>query len=591
MKTIASKILLFTLGLLLFVLGSVSFWTFKLLKSENRAYTYQSQLLQTRLVGKPFGDQFNRIQEILDKMLVHSNSQMTAQVSDADRQDFEKLGIIGIQKLVRQNNEWSVAPGEASLGLEPVLKMLPEKGLALEPLSFTSHQLGLARLGTSIGFLASFSVDSILKDCAGLPVFLMNSELRPMFSCDESLSKELASPSSSAKFGSAFSKIKESKFGAGSFETTEQSNDLWSYYQANELFRAIGMVPSMVAFRPAYFMALRLGLLLLASLGVAIVISVMIARRLAQPIVIVTEATGRIAAGDFDVPIDVQSKDETRLLADSVRAMAQKIKHLIVSEIEKSKLESQLEVAGTVQKTLIPKTSLTFPGLCVESYYHPADQCGGDWWGFVTSPGKMIFIVGDVTGHGYPSALLVATTRGYISMVQNHVDRFQKLEWSAGELLAILNQVVFDATQGELNMTAMCVVMDTNTGEFEMASAAHNSAFLLRPESGEVKTLLSKGQRLGESATLIEPYKITKGKLAVGEQMILYTDGLMDLGSEEKTLGKKGLQQFLTKHVKEKPAKIVEEIKNELIPLNEGRSLVDDITFVAIERLSEGQNS
>ena len=66
--------------------------------------------------------------------------------------------------------------------------------------------------------------------------------------------------------------------------------------------------------------------------------------------------------------------------------------------------------------------------------------------------------------------------------------------------------------------------------------------------------------------------------------MILYTDGLQELGSEEKPLDKKGVTRFFRTVTQNSPLDIIQQVHEKLIPLNEGVPLRDDITLVIVER-------
>ena len=419
-----------------------------------------------------------------------------------------------------------------------------------------------------------------IKDCQGQPIAIINAEGATLFSCDASIKERLRALGSTA-----INRIRNSKFSAGSFESGEPDRFLFSYYQPNTYLSVIGVTPSDVAFRPAYFLGLRMTLLIVWGFGLAVLLSVFLARTITGPIETLTLATSRIALGDFDFPIQVRSKNEIRTLADSVVSMSQQIKKLIESEIEKTKLEAQLEVAGMIQRTLLPAPSLALPGFKIESFYQPADECGGDWWSVLELGETLMILIGDVTGHGYASALLVAATRGGVAQLEAELEKSGIEGLSPADILKTLNRIVFDSTQGQLAMTALCLMINRETGFYTIASAAHQPTYLVQTELKQVKTLPCPGSRLGETRNFEGTFKEISGTLALHDKLILSTDGIQDLGkSDEDLLGKMGVLRFFKAIPEKTPEAIVDAVKTELIPLNAGKPFRDDITVVVLER-------
>ena len=101
-------------------------------------------------------------------------------------------------------------------------------------------------------------------------------------------------------------------------------------------------------------------------------------------------------------------------------------------------MEQELEVAKAIQETLVPsdapvhKHTLTFAG-----FYEPAAQTGGDWWTWAElTGGKILVVIGDVTGHGIPSAMITAAAKAACDVARHvHND-----DVTVTRLLEIMNQ-------------------------------------------------------------------------------------------------------------------------------------------------------
>jgi phosphoserine phosphatase RsbU/P len=124
--------------------------------------------------------------------------------------------------------------------------------------------------------------------------------------------------------------------------------------------------------------------------------------RIARPIKLLALGASQIAGGQMDARVAVDSKDEIGLLADNFNYMADRLKALLDETAAKAVLEKELELARTIQETLVPPAELIERGpLRVAGHFQPATQCGGDWWAVHDiADGRILVIIGDVTGHG-----------------------------------------------------------------------------------------------------------------------------------------------------------------------------------------------
>ncbi|MBC7398054.1 MAG: HAMP domain-containing protein, partial [Bdellovibrionales bacterium] len=417
MKHLSSKLILLTIALTTGLLTATAFFSFSILKKESRAYTFQSQLLQTQLFSATLETQLGQIRQIAADFV---ELQTTPETLDAKVKAFmdqmnrshpelEGLGV----KLLEGAPGWHSTPADAFASIAPnqvISKILLQPAQPGKPNTIALFPVKNAVLGIRMNLEKSF------KNCAGLQSALINNEQKVVFHCnaDQRALFEQAS--------TVFQEIKNSRLNSGTLERTVGSQSyLWTYALLEGFGHVISVSTSNAAYGPAYSLVSQVLLLILMAVGIAVIASIWMARKVTGPIEEVTRATQKISAGDFDAKINIKTRDETSTLARSVEAMAGKIKTLLVSEIEKTKLDAQLEVAGAVQRTLIPPKKVDVGSYHISSYYHPADQCGGDWWGYIAGKRKVAVLIGDVSGHGYPSAFLVATTRGFLSMIEERV--------------------------------------------------------------------------------------------------------------------------------------------------------------------------
>jgi serine phosphatase RsbU (regulator of sigma subunit) len=585
MKHISSKIILLTILLVASLITLNGFLSVRILRNESKAYSFQNQQLQTQTMASRFELEFSKAQEyasLLGSQPIEAgklDAYLSASLKN-QKKSTPTLHGVGIYLKSGAAGTWH----EDSAG--SIANALHQDTQFIQDLQ-TPTIVGKADANGDylilfpspnavIGVRMSF--EKVKDDCAGTPVGIFNRSGEAILFCDDAAEAKMADAHEAVQTAIA------STFKSGSFEKAGAHFDgLWAYSDLSNWGKVISVNDTSVAYRPAYEFAVQIGLLVLVSLGLAIIASILVARKVSAPIMLVAEATQKIANGEFDTSLEVNTRDETRTLSDSVKSMAQKIKRLIGLEIEKAKLDAQLEVAGEVQRMFIPESHVRIDNCLVNSFYKPADQCGGDWWSFIRGKKRIAFLIGDVTGHGYASAMLVAVTRGSLAIIQSDIDKAGELQMNPNELLKTLNHVVYGSTKAEMNMTALCLILDLETGEYACSSAGHNAAYILDSETGKIQALQSRGVRLGETSQFSDELEVLEGKLTQTQRLVLFTDGIQELGTGDKLLERKGFRNFLQKEVGSDGKRLVSAVANDLIPLNQGQTLIDDVTFLVIE--------
>ena len=251
---------------------------------------------------------------------------------------------------------------------------------------------------------------------------------------------------------------------------------------------------------------------------------------ISKPIKQLAWKADQIARGDLDARVDVRTGDEIGLLGENFNFMADQIAILLQQTAEKAKIEQELEVAKAIQETLVPsdapvkKPTLTFAG-----FYQPAAQTGGDWWTWADLVGgKTLVVIGDVTGHGVPSAMITAAAKASCDVARYvHND-----DVTVTTLLEIMNHAIFESAQRRFVMTCFASIIDTKARTITYANAGHNFPYLFRPGEGkgEFGSLMIRGNRLGDDRN--SKYDAKTTELAIGDVLVWYTDGIVECENE-----------------------------------------------------------
>lgn len=283
----------------------------------------------------------------------------------------------------------------------------------------------------------------------------------------------------------------------------------------------------------------------------------------------------RIARGDLSARADVGSGDEIGVLGQNFNFMAEQIEILLSQTAEQARLEQELAVAKAIQETLVPGPDLVERGpLSVAGYYQPAAQTGGDWWTWARlDDTKTLVTIGDVTGHGVPSAMITAAAKA-ASDVARYVHGGAV---TVTELLEVMNYAIIESAQRKLVMTCFAAIVDTRANTITFANAGHNFPYLMR--RGELTTLTVRGNRLGdEQASTYEPKTIA---LESGDVLVWYTDGLVECENKDGvSYGERRFRTALKKAAMQGPVEMRDAIVEDAKEFYGQAPRKDDITLV-----------
>lgn len=264
-------------------------------------------------------------------------------------------------------------------------------------------------------------------------------------------------------------------------------------------------------------------------------------------------------------------------LKSSFTALADQITFLVRNASDAASMRQQLEVAGAVQRMLVPdRDEQTFGRFELATSFQPAADCGGDWWTLhATAGGRTLLVVADVTGHGVPSAIITGAAKGATDLARAAT----RGKLTPGMLLRMLNGVITSASRRQYMMTAVALVLDQD-GTVQMANAGHPPPLRLR--GNEVRPLPThRDPPLGSvDGHVFEESTVT---LQPGDDLLIYTDGVTEcLNPREEEFGERRLRSLLTRCEGLSPARMRDRVNDALELFADDAEQADDITFVAL---------
>jgi sigma-B regulation protein RsbU (phosphoserine phosphatase) len=237
-----------------------------------------------------------------------------------------------------------------------------------------------------------------------------------------------------------------------------------------------------------------------------------------------SSAARQIAGGNFAWRTPVRSKDQLGDLSCNFNEMAIALEHLQREEAAKLRLESELQVARSVQDFLYPRVVPVLRGATVSGRTVAARMIGGDLYDFFDLGQERIGILcADVSGKGIPAALMMANLH---AIAQAHLgDRIDGPAAQPAHFVETLNQQLAGRFGDNRYATLFWADYNAQTAVLTYVNAGHPSPILMRSNS-DIERLSSVGLPIGMFADA--QYTDRKLQMPTGSRLVIFTDGLTD---------------------------------------------------------------
>ncbi len=244
--------------------------------------------------------------------------------------------------------------------------------------------------------------------------------------------------------------------------------------------------------------------------------------------------------------------------------------------LRRQEQEVQLRLAREIQKKFY-RAAPPISGFDVAAAAHAAYQTSGDYFDFIPLPGnRMCIAVGDVEGHGFGSALVMALTRAY-------VHSFAALGLQADEMLTRVNRMLLDDLGDGCFVTLLLVVLDLSSRSMVCAGAGHIPGYVLGVDGSTEYTLESSGPPLGLFPS-VSFSRSSPVMLQPGQLVALMTDGITEAASPDGTeWGARGVLDYLAKHRARPARQLVDGLYEEAVRYAGHHPHKDDMTSVVIK--------
>jgi len=240
-----------------------------------------------------------------------------------------------------------------------------------------------------------------------------------------------------------------------------------------------------------------------------------------------------------------------------------------------------LALAGEVQKSLLPQDRPRVKGLDIAGCNVSCDEIGGDYFDFLwrreSKKWPFSVVVGDISGHGVDSALLMTTARAFLRMRASQPG-------TIAEIITAMNRhLTQDVLESGRFMTLFYLTIDPEKKRLDWVRAGHDPALVYDPIHDEFEELKGSGMALGVNEGF-DYEQNQRNSLANGQIIAVGTDGIWEAVSRDgEMFGKERLRNVIRQNYKVKAGDILGAVYDELNRFTLGQKTEDDITLVIIK--------
>ncbi|NOR24215.1 MAG: SpoIIE family protein phosphatase [Desulforhopalus sp.] len=278
----------------------------------------------------------------------------------------------------------------------------------------------------------------------------------------------------------------------------------------------------------------------------------------------------RLEQGDFSVRLGVEFKDERDLIVTTFNNIIPKLE-------EHLRMSSALGVAEEVQQSLLPGADPTLEGFDIAGTSLYCEETGGDYYDFIQiNEERLAVVVGDVSGHGVSSALLMATARALVMLRAS-------MPGPTASIINDVNKYLSRDTYHTGNfMTFFYCELGAMSHEIRWVRAGHDPALIYKPESDEFDELKGKGVAFGLDSTF--EYEEFQRTLGLNQIILIGTDGIWEMCNEAgEMFGKEKLKAIIRNNSSATAKEILTMVTVALEDFRGAKHLEDDVTMVVIK--------
>jgi DNA-binding LacI/PurR family transcriptional regulator/serine phosphatase RsbU (regulator of sigma subunit) len=252
---------------------------------------------------------------------------------------------------------------------------------------------------------------------------------------------------------------------------------------------------------------------------------------------------------------------------------------------DRERLERETEIAQQIQTAILPE-ELNVAGLEIAALMRPATSVGGDYYDVIPTDTGCYLAIGDVTGHGLLSGMIMLMVQSMIAAtIRANPDK------KPSELLPTINRALYDNVHHRLHETdhvTLTLIRYETDGRL-VISGAHEDLIIWRKRTHKCERLAPPGFWLAAIDDVSAISEDVVLQLEDGDLVFLYTDGVTEaMNASHEQFGLKRLQALVERCGTEQPASICETVLQSVQTWSSAQ--IDDISMLAVRYGQDSRN-
>lgn len=331
---------------------------------------------------------------------------------------------------------------------------------------------------------------------------------------------------------------------------------------------------------------------LIAALIASGILTLFLMSLLLRPFSILREGLEKIGQGNLDAKVELSSKTEFGLLAQSINNMAATLKSNRQELIVKERLDHEMQLARDIQQALLPKKRLVVGDFIIVGAQKAADEVGGDYYNvFPISSKHLGLVIADVVGKGLGGCLIT-------SMIDVLIKTLCPIYLSPSALLVALEHALVDSLKPGIFVTMFYGVLSPKTGDLTYTSAGHNPVLLYNSVTQQVSWHKTTGIPIGaiRGGELNKTLKDRSLNIAPHDLLVGYTDGITEAGVKwGEQFGYKRLEAVVRNFAPKGALAVINGLQKSVDEWEKQKPASDDKTLLILSRekssISERQST
>ncbi len=248
-------------------------------------------------------------------------------------------------------------------------------------------------------------------------------------------------------------------------------------------------------------------------------------------------------------------------------------KRMAQNEKERARIDTELQVAKRIQSEMLPHDDLNHDNIDIAGTLLAAREVGGDIYDYFLRDDKLFFCIGDASGKGVASALIMTVTHAMFRS-------FGSRESNPTRIMQKINHAVCHGNESSMFVTFFIGVLDLPTGRLHYCNAGHDTPLIINGEAMPLEVI--SNIPLGVDMDWF--YEGQEAELKPGATLLLYTDGLTEaMNANHQQFGLQRVKDVINEHPDSTSQQLLDSLLNASSAFVDSAVQSDDLTMLAVK--------